>query len=86
MTKKRGKEDIAVIFKYASAPTLLAICEYVSDKMEMRLFSTETIATQVSFMRTVISVIDGMLYKGEGRKKVKGNPWGCKGKPVTEKS
>lgn len=67
---KAGEENIPILFKETSMHTLLAMYEYIADgEMDFRL------------MQLMIEVIDGMLYKGKGRRKRKWNKWGCKGNP-----
>lgn len=70
---KQGKENVAVILANNSIPTLVAICEFVADKLGERLTP--------EVMYFTVGVLKNMFNTGVKRKSNKGNPWGCKGKP-----
>ena len=73
---KRGTELGAIILRDNSIPTLLAICEYVAEQLGEEL--------NPEIMELTIDVLNILFYKREKRKSLKGNPWGCKGKPKCE--
>jgi len=71
---KQDADTCLVLFRKNNIPTLLAICEFVSEKLGENV-------TPIS-MAFTIDLLKASFYKGN-RKRVTGfnhNPWGRKGK------
>ena len=72
-----GIENCPILFKNESIPTLLAICEFVSEKVGSGVTPKTMILT--------IDLLEGLLYIGKRQKKP-GSKWGCKGRPKGEQN
>ena len=68
---KQGQENVATILNDTSIPTLLAICEFVSERLGE--------AVSPLTMTYTIAMLKGMFYKGKGRKKKINSPNGRRG-------
>ena len=69
---KKGPENESPLFK--NYPCLLAICEYVAEKLGEEV-------NPKTMLRTIKALKDN-FNPGERRKKKPGNKWGCKGCPT----